>query len=201
MLSAKTGVRSSSGSPQPWWPHSAEGSTNSTSVISFGLFSVMECPSFAIKTPLRLLENNFLYWFKPTEITNIIKYTTSARNCQAWELKIHRPQVFIRQIKPSGWRDPWKENTKEACYTQVQICFPFTASERSGENVCSMSLSLVSVIPTAPSEGRKAILSIHGVDFLLLACFGRSCRPSGRSELANLILQSAHITPWPKPPS
>lgn len=129
-----------------------------------------------------------------------MKYTTSARNCQTRELKIHSPQVFIRQIKLSGWRDPWKANTKETCYTRVQICFPFTASERSGENVCSVRPALISVIPTASSEGRKAILSIHGTDFLLPPCSGRSCRPSGRSELANLIFQSAHLTSLLQPP-
>lgn len=130
-----------------------------------------------------------------------MKYTTSVRNCQTRELKIHSPQVFIRQIKHSGWGDPWKVNTKEGCYTRVQICFPFTASECSGENVCSVSPALVSVIPTASSEGRKTVLSIHGVDFLLPPCSSRSCRPSGRSEPANLIFQSAHLTPLLQPPS
>lgn len=130
-----------------------------------------------------------------------MNYTTSARNCQTWELKTHSPQVFIRQIKLSGWRDPWKANTKEACYTRVQICFPFTASEHSGENVCSVSPALISVIPTASSEGRKAILSIHGVDFLLPPCSSRSCRPSGRSEQANIVFQCAHLTPLLQPPS
>lgn len=130
-----------------------------------------------------------------------MKYTTSARNCQTWELKIHSPHFFIRQIKHRGWRDQWKVNTKEGCYTRVQICFPFTASEHSRENVCSVSPALISVIPTASSEGRKTILSIHGVDFLLPQCSGRSCRPSGRSEPANLIFQSAHLTPLLQPPS
>lgn len=124
-----------------------------------------------------------------------MKCTASTRNCQARELKIHSPQVFIRQIKLSGWRDPWKDNTKEACYTQVQICFPFTASERSRENVCSMSLALISVIPTAPSEGRKAILSILGVDF---CCLHAPAVPADHLAEANWLTSFSKVHTSPR---
>lgn len=127
--SLATGVQIKSSLPRLWQDPplaqhilggiTAEGSTNPTCIISLDLISVRGCPSLAIKILLWLLEKDFLYWFKITEIINTLKHTTSARNCSTWELKIHSSQAFIRQIKLSGWRDPWKASTKETCYTRV----------------------------------------------------------------------------------
>lgn len=74
----------------------------------------------------------------------------------------------LHQMSKTQWVERHMEGEyKRGTYTRAQICFPFTASEHSGERVCSMRPAPVSIVSTAPAEGRKAILSIHGVDFFV----------------------------------